>query len=938
MYKNSKRDKHKHSHSRYAKHEVKKEVIETVLEETKSTSKFNEFLRTQKQVHAIEAEEKHKQIDQALKAKNDANAELNSEKNKVKQLKEELKVQSKKMKQEKKHFSQEKKNLKRVKKKNNDLTSFILVTIFTTISALLFFTVIWLFHTWPNLKMDELVYQLNAPTEGTSSEVYLQYFLLAGVPTIIWIGLIVLLFIFLSKCANKTRRIGKNIIIVLSIILLVVSGTWFDTKVGAISYLENKNTDSTFIKENYVDPTTVELTFPKEKRNVITIYCESMEITYSEINQGGGFENNLIPNLTKLSEENDNFSNSNDTLNGAISLTGSTWTMGGLFATSSGLPLILDIDGNGMETQSSFFPSTTVLGDILEENGYNNVLSIGSNATFGGRALYFETHGNYDIRDIYYRKENKQLDEDYYVFWGFEDQKLFEFAKEDLEELSQEDQPFNYTMLTVDTHPAEGYFCDLCEDIHDGNQYANVISCSDKQISEFIEWAQQQDWYENTTIVITGDHPTMNGGFCESVSDDYQRKVYTTYINADPIENVSKEYREYSTFDTFPTTLAAMGVSIEGDKLGLGTNLYSGVKTLVEEYGVEVINSELSKKSDFMSRKAGVVMGGSNGTSVELHVQSYNSESITLICENVYGYSGSLVRLEAICFNDKEEMNYIGGGKYCITVPVIDDNIDARINVVSLDENDEEVNETIFDYTGNPFLMDDSSLINYLNGVEQLDLSSYTIFAISNGDATKYLSEEEQAALGRIGAGNIASSNGKASIAVMNKNESYSKASENYLEQSLVVDDISCFLSSSTKEEHTSEIIIGDEKIEYSENGLCFVVWDNVCDEIISQCSFESNEYYPSATVNLSAYRLKNDVEVSLDNVENFDDVISVVAVLNDDEDSTEIVEKEMQMNADGTYVITFEGIKNKMNSKTISIYAVNSERKRILLGEITSK
>lgn len=129
-------------------------------------------------------------------------------------------------------------------------------------------------------------------------------------------------------------------------------------------------------------------------------------------------------------------------------------------------------------------------------------------------------------------------------------------------------------MLTADTHFEDGYVCDLCRDLHNGNQYGNVISCSDKQVSEFVSWIQQQDWYDNTTIVITGDHPTMDSDFCDPVSSDYSRRVYTAYINADPVENHSEGERQYTTLDTFPTTLAAMGVCIEGNRLGLGTNVF----------------------------------------------------------------------------------------------------------------------------------------------------------------------------------------------------------------------------------------------------------------------------------------------------------------------------------------------------------------------------
>ena len=60
------------------------------------------------------------------------------------------------------------------------------------------------------------------------------------------------------------------------------------------------------------------------------------------------------------------------------------------------------------------------------------------------------------------------------------------------------------------------------------------------------------------------------------------------------------KYREYSTFDAFPTTLAAMGIEIPGDRLGLGSNLFSKTPTLLEDYGLKHVKKELEKRSDFM--------------------------------------------------------------------------------------------------------------------------------------------------------------------------------------------------------------------------------------------------------------------------------------------------------------------------------------------------
>lgn len=50
-------------------------------------------------------------------------------------------------------------------------------------------------------------------------------------------------------------------------------------------------------------------------------------------------------------------------------------------------------------------------------------------------------------------------------------------------------------------------------------------------------------------------------------------------------------------FDMFPTTLAAMGCQIEGDRLGLGVNLFSDQPTLAEKIGVDSLNEELDRST-----------------------------------------------------------------------------------------------------------------------------------------------------------------------------------------------------------------------------------------------------------------------------------------------------------------------------------------------------
>ena len=499
-----------------------------------------------------------------------------------------------------------------VKKKKGSVLSLILtvpVLFVVGFAALLAFTLRWALSFWADLTMDEIVYHLTTPLEGTGEDIMMRFYTLALLPALAVLALVCVIIVVIRRKREKWYGRALAVIFVLSLIVVGLSTgyAWNNLKID--EYLKNQSITSSFIEENYVDPNAVTLTFPKTKRNLIYIFLESFETTFTDKANGGGFDFNCIPEMTELAQKYEDFSGTSKKLNGGHVLPGTTFTMGGMFGQSSGLPLqvglkaqVLDNHGamNEMYTQEHFFPGITTLGDILEAEGYHNVLFIGSEAVFGGRKLYYTEHGNYEIDDFWYAVNRNWL-EGKENSWGYGDWRLFLQAKERLRELSAEDQPFNLTMLTLDTHFENGIRCKYCEIEYPGNSYADVYSCSSRQLSEFISWCQDQDWYENTTIILSGDHTTMDSDFCNGVDKEYPRKTFTCYINADVEPEDAARERSFTTMDNFPTTLAAMGVKIEGDRLGLGTNLFSSQDTLYETYGKEM-DAELSRRSLFMEQ------------------------------------------------------------------------------------------------------------------------------------------------------------------------------------------------------------------------------------------------------------------------------------------------------------------------------------------------
>ena len=485
------------------------------------------------------------------------------------------------------------------------------IILFFALATILAFATTWLLTLWANLSMEEVVFHLSTTIEGTNPDMIYEALLKYGLPAcLIIVAFLVLLRLFHKKRLNPRPLYLLALLIALAEIIGVCY--FLETRLKVIEYFRDGGEYSTFIEDHYVDASKTRITFPEKKRNLIYIYLESMEDTFTDPASGGAgaWEKNIIPGLTKISQEAQDFSGSGDpALNGARALTGATWTMGGIFAQTTGLPLKVSINSNGMNLMDHFFEKMTGLGDVLQENGYKQVFLCGSDIIFGGRALYFQDHGDYELHDYNYAKRQGYIPEDYLVFWGYEDEKLYEFAKKEITELAKGDQPFNYSMLTVDTHPEDGYVCRLCGTEFGDNQYANVFHCADSQVSSFIQWLKEQDFYENTTVIINGDHCTMDADFCKNVDSSYQRRTYTAYLNA-PVEPVLDERRTYSTMDCFPTTLAAMGVQIEGDRLGLGTNLFSDKKTILEEYGIKKVDEELKKNSKLMEELADIQLEG----------------------------------------------------------------------------------------------------------------------------------------------------------------------------------------------------------------------------------------------------------------------------------------------------------------------------------------
>ena len=469
------------------------------------------------------------------------------------------------------------------------------------IGFMLFSSANWVVEKFGEVTYEQIMFHLNMPF---SSEIrmimsYIKNTVMTGtiivVVLILFFGLKYRVHVkVIDACRDWVRQ--KRLPLSLAWLAFCFVFVFFRMNVyNMITFHKYKTETSNFYEENYVIPQQTKITFPAHKRNLILIFAESIETTYAKTPLHDYFKADLIPGLHKLAKNNLHFSD-NEYLGGSYEIDGTQWTQAGLFAQTCGAPIQLPInDPNWFHPKEGFFPKAWCLYDILRGQGYVESFLIGSNGEFAGMDKFVETHGNQRLLDTNFYAERDGIDLSFEKTTKFLDKQVFAYAKEELANLSSQDKPFVFTLMTLDTHYGTARFSDdVCERKYGPhNNIENVISCSDKQITDFIIWLQQQEFYKDTVVVVLGDHLTMNKFFTK----DMNRKPINIFINS-PVAAANTKNRVFTPFDIYPTIIESLGAKIDGHRLGLGTSLFSDMLTLTEgKMTVKDMDINVRKKS-----------------------------------------------------------------------------------------------------------------------------------------------------------------------------------------------------------------------------------------------------------------------------------------------------------------------------------------------------
>ncbi|MCQ2053846.1 MAG: sulfatase-like hydrolase/transferase [Fibrobacter sp.] len=393
-----------------------------------------------------------------------------------------------------------------------------------------------------------------------------------------------------SKWKNRILQLSTFISLFAAVVMTVLSIPVYQYILVWYNSIKEPNHSQLYTNE-YVEPRNVVF---NNKKNLILLFLESMEFNFQDSANGGNLKKNRIPEITKYMNTFDSFKP------GGESVFGTNWTMAAVVSKTCGIPLNYPPGiYHSVSGLKKFLPGAVCLSDILKENDYNVLFSQGSSKEFASMESFVRTHGNAPIYDVNYYLLNKRFQEKDKANWGISDRDLFELMKQDLDILAQQEIPFAYITRTADTHMPYGYMDPHCNHPSDRGAkelYPYILECSSMLLNQFLQWAKNQSWYENTTIAVMGDHETYVPAKAVGFSDtSITHRWVCFFINSSVQTN--QYNRKYTSFDMLPTVLEAMGANVPNNALGLGRSLYSSKETLLEKYGKDSLNSLLEGRS-----------------------------------------------------------------------------------------------------------------------------------------------------------------------------------------------------------------------------------------------------------------------------------------------------------------------------------------------------
>ncbi|UOY89812.1 LTA synthase family protein [Bacillus glycinifermentans] len=299
----------------------------------------------------------------------------------------------------------------------------------------------------------------------------------------------------------------------------------------------------------------------------------------------------------------------------------------------------------------------TAMPAILKNHGYYSAVFHANNKSFWNRDIMYESlkyDKFYDVKSYDVNDENS-------VGWGLKDKEFFEQTSELMKEIPQ---PFYTRLITLTNHfPFELNEEDKMIDEFDSksstlNKYFPTVRYQDEALKRFIEKLKKDGLYENSIIVLYGDHYGISENHNEAMGQFLGKEIT-------PFEEVQLQRvpivihipgvtdKKPKTIDTVggqvdirPTLLNLLGID-SSDQIQFGNDLFSRDKT---EFTVLRDGSVITKDRIYTD---GVCYDKSTGKSAK---DQESCEAFVEKAKQELSYSDQIIYGDLLRFYDSERL------------------------------------------------------------------------------------------------------------------------------------------------------------------------------------------------------------------------------------------------------------------------------------------
>lgn len=253
------------------------------------------------------------------------------------------------------------------------------------------------------------------------------------------------------------------------------------------------------------------------------------------------------------------------------------------------------------------------LPKLLKKNGYNTSVFHGNVPDFWNREAMYDSQGI----DEFYSLD--RLDPDEIVAIGLSDRSLF---KQAAEIISRMEKPFYSVIITLTSHvpytlPEELKELEISEELGDSQfgRYLQAVHYTDKVMGEFIETLKAADLYDDSLIVLAGDHaglyPQNEGN--ERIVSSFLGRHYTIeeamripLVFHIPGSGLCEDIETVTgQIDFFPTLLNLLGI-IETSGILFGRDIINAEEGFVALQHVVPLGSFVDDEKFFLMSRDGV--------------------------------------------------------------------------------------------------------------------------------------------------------------------------------------------------------------------------------------------------------------------------------------------------------------------------------------------